>query len=246
MKIAAPDHPLTLAFGSDGSLDPGTGSLPGPRPHHHRPGQQRQLHLRPLEQTCNLALLTPAKAIPSAADRLNHRRLRVSRTGQPPRQFSLTPPQPPLGNATLPSSPDFPRQAAAPNPLAAQPLHASPRQPRQHRRQARASLFHPARLPIRHWPACGNRTPDCQKILEAVKANAASAVRADATGKRHLPRRRPRHLLPHDLHPLQQPAARLVPPDPGRARPQLHNPRPTQRDTCQLRRVHVTVNQTAN
>jgi hypothetical protein len=30
--------------------------------------------------------------------------------------------------------------------------------------------------------ACGSRTPDCQKISEAVKANAASAVRADANG----------------------------------------------------------------
>ena len=30
---------------------------------------------------------------------------------------------------------------------------------------------------------CGNHLPDCQKISAAVSANAASAVRADATGK---------------------------------------------------------------
>jgi hypothetical protein len=29
---------------------------------------------------------------------------------------------------------------------------------------------------------CTSRTPDCQKILDAVNANAASAVRADANG----------------------------------------------------------------
>jgi hypothetical protein len=29
---------------------------------------------------------------------------------------------------------------------------------------------------------CASRTPDCQKILDAVKVNAASAVRADANG----------------------------------------------------------------
>ena len=30
--------------------------------------------------------------------------------------------------------------------------------------------------------ACGNRTPDCQKIVDAIKANAVSAVRAEANG----------------------------------------------------------------
>ena len=35
--------------------------------------------------------------------------------------------------------------------------------------------------------ACANRTPDCQKIMAAVNADAASAARADATGKAALP-----------------------------------------------------------
>jgi hypothetical protein len=35
--------------------------------------------------------------------------------------------------------------------------------------------------------ACGNRTPDCQKIMAAVNADAASAARADANGKAALP-----------------------------------------------------------
>ena len=35
--------------------------------------------------------------------------------------------------------------------------------------------------------ACGNRTPDCQKIMAAVNADAASAARADANGRAALP-----------------------------------------------------------
>jgi hypothetical protein len=47
--------------------------------------------------------------------------------------------------------------------------------------------------------ACGpKRTPDCQKILDAVKANAASAVRADAGGSGTFPGV-PGNLLSHDL-----------------------------------------------
>jgi hypothetical protein len=30
--------------------------------------------------------------------------------------------------------------------------------------------------------ACGNRTPDCQKSVDAIKADAASSVRADGNG----------------------------------------------------------------
>jgi hypothetical protein len=35
--------------------------------------------------------------------------------------------------------------------------------------------------------ACGNHTPDCQKILTAVNADAASAARADVNGKAAMP-----------------------------------------------------------
>lgn len=34
---------------------------------------------------------------------------------------------------------------------------------------------------------CASRTPDCQKIMDAINADAASAVRADANGKGTLP-----------------------------------------------------------
>lgn len=64
IKIDAPDHPLTLAFASNGSLDPGSGSYQV----HGRivVGQNGDgdFTFAPLEQTCNLGLLAPSKAIP--------------------------------------------------------------------------------------------------------------------------------------------------------------------------------------
>jgi hypothetical protein len=35
--------------------------------------------------------------------------------------------------------------------------------------------------------ACGSRTPDCQKAMDAIKASAVSAVRADANGRGTFP-----------------------------------------------------------
>jgi hypothetical protein len=64
IKIDAPDHPLTLAFAPNGSLDPGL----GPYQVHGRivVGQNGDgdFTFAPLEQTCNLGLLAPSKQIP--------------------------------------------------------------------------------------------------------------------------------------------------------------------------------------
>jgi hypothetical protein len=66
IKIAAPDHPLALVIKPDGSLDPGASD---PYQVHGRvvTGQDNNdnFTFAPLEQTCNLATLTPSKAIPS-------------------------------------------------------------------------------------------------------------------------------------------------------------------------------------
>jgi hypothetical protein len=64
IKIDAPDHPLTLAFAPNGSLDPGS----GPYQVHGRivVGQNGDgdFTFAPLEQTCQLALMAPSKQIP--------------------------------------------------------------------------------------------------------------------------------------------------------------------------------------
>ena len=66
IHVNAPDHPLTLAFKPDGSLEP-SGS--GPYQVHGRAvtGQNDNdnFTFAPLEQTCNLAVLTPSKTIPA-------------------------------------------------------------------------------------------------------------------------------------------------------------------------------------
>ena len=64
IKIDAPDHPLTLAFAPNGSLDPGSGTYQV----HGRivVGQNGDgdFTFAPLEQTCNLGFLAPSKEIP--------------------------------------------------------------------------------------------------------------------------------------------------------------------------------------
>jgi hypothetical protein len=64
IKVDAPDHPLTLAFAPNGSLDPGSGNYQV----HGRivVGQNGDgdFTFAPLEQTCQLGLLAPSKEIP--------------------------------------------------------------------------------------------------------------------------------------------------------------------------------------
>jgi len=65
IKIDAADHPLSVTIRADGSLDPGS----GPYQVHGRiiTGQtvSDNYTFLPVENTCNLALLTPARNIPS-------------------------------------------------------------------------------------------------------------------------------------------------------------------------------------
>ena len=174
IKIAAPDHPLNLAFGSANTLDPGTGSYQV----HGRTitGQDNNdnFSFAPSEQTCNLALLTPAKAIPAGT-------MPAASPATNNGNYSLAGAT--VGNASLTIVSGLPAQGAVPNPLASQPFTLL--------RESLANIVASAGVSVPPGTspykalgvACGNRTPDCQKILEAVKANAASAVRADATGK---------------------------------------------------------------
>jgi hypothetical protein len=172
IKIDAPDHPLTLAFRPDGSLDPGT----GPYQVHGRiaigQNDNGDFTFAPMEQTCNLAPLAPSKQIPSSG----------GTTVAP--VATLSTPDAPLGNATLSITSGF---AVAPNPLAGRPyvlLRDSYGDV-----LAKAGVIVPQGVsPYKHaGTACSTRTPDCQKISDGVKANAASAVRADANGNGTFP-----------------------------------------------------------
>jgi hypothetical protein len=196
IKVAAPDHPLTLAFRSDGSLDAGS----GPYLVHGRivTGQNENddFTFAPMEQTCELAVLAPSHQIPSgggtAATMVASAGVSgagAGRGGAPDNNGgNLSTPGAPLGNGTLSIVSGFPAQAGTPNPLAGRPyvmLRDS-----YANTLAKAGVSVPAGMsPYKYvGTACGpSRTPDCQKILDAVKASAASAVRADANGSGTFP-----------------------------------------------------------
>jgi hypothetical protein len=184
VKIDAPDHPLTLAFKADGSLDPGG---TGPYQVHGRvvTGQDNNdnFTFAPMEQACNLAVLTPAKAIPSSGGTAATM-VASSGAGGPSAAAGggVSSVQNPLGNATLSIVSGFPAQQGVPNPLAGHPYTLL--------RDSFETIVAKAgvAVPVGTSPykalgnACGNRTPDCQKIMDGIKASAASAVRADANG----------------------------------------------------------------
>ena len=69
INIDTPDHPLSINIRADGTLDPGS----GPYPVHGRilvsPTISDTYAFLPLERSCTLATLSPARSIPSTAPR---------------------------------------------------------------------------------------------------------------------------------------------------------------------------------
>jgi hypothetical protein len=189
VKINAPDHPLNLTFASDGVLDPGGA---GPYQVHGRivTGQNDNdaFTFAPMEQTCNLAVLAPSKTIPSGGGTAA---TMVASAGTPATGTasggSLSTPQAPLGNATLSIVSGFPAQPGTPNPLAGRPYVLL----RDSYADALAKggvSVPPGMSPYKYvGNTCATRTPDCQKVLDAIKVSAASAVRADANGSGTFP-----------------------------------------------------------
>jgi hypothetical protein len=184
IKIDAPDHPLTFAFRPDGSLDAGS----GPYQVHGRivigSNDDGDFTFAPMEQTCNLAVLAPSKQIPSGGGAGATMVASAGTPGTVPANggSGLSTPAAPLGNATMSIVSGFPAQAGAPNPLAGRPYVLL--------RDSYANVLAkggvsvpPGMSPYKYvGTACAGRTPDCQKTMDAIKANAASAVRADANG----------------------------------------------------------------
>jgi hypothetical protein len=185
IKINAPDHPLTLALRHDGSLDPGA---TGPYQVHGRviTGQSDNDDFRfaPMEQSCELAAMTPSKTIPSSGGTAGVMVASATHTADP---ASLSTPQHVLGNATLTLTSGFPAQPGAPNALASHPYTLL--------RDSIPNIVAKAGVTVPAGSnaykvlgvACGTHSPDCAKIMDVLKASAASAVRADANGNGTLP-----------------------------------------------------------
>jgi hypothetical protein len=186
IKVDAPDHPLTLAFTPGGTIDPGA---TGPYQVHGRTvtGQNDDgdFTFVPMEQTCNLAVLSPSTSIPSNGGAPAG--TTASGGSGAAGSGSLSTPQAPLGNATLSVVSGFAAQPGTPNPLAGRPyvlLRNS-----YGNALANGGVSVPAgESPYKYvGEACAARTPDCGKVMDAIKANAASAVRADANGSGTFP-----------------------------------------------------------
>jgi len=176
VTVAAPDHPLTLAIRADDSLDPGA----GPYQVHGRivTGQDDNdnFTFAPMERTCNLAVLTPAKEIPSGGGAAA---LAVASPG-------ISTPDKPLGNATLSIASGF---TGSPNPLALHPYVLL--RDTYVNALAKGGVMVPAGVSpyLFVGQACAPqpRTAVCQSALAAVNSSAASAIRADANGSGTLP-----------------------------------------------------------
>jgi hypothetical protein len=189
IQVAAPDHPLTLNLQPDGSLNPGAS---GPYPVHGRTvtGQNGDgdFTFAPLEQTCNLALLTPSKSIPSGSSPAT---LTTSAgapgMASPNKAGNLATIAAPTGNAILTILSGFPSQPGVLNPLAGHPYVLL--RDEYNAALKKGGIDPPAGMLAQKYVAniCTTRTPECQKILAAVTAVAASAIRADVTGKAAFP-----------------------------------------------------------
>jgi len=189
IRIAAPDHPLTLNFQPDGSINPGAS---GPYQVHGRTvtGQNGDgdFTFAPLEQACNLALLTPSKTIPATSTPAT---LSASAgapgTASPNKAGNLATIAAPTGNAILTILSGFPTQPGVLNPLAGHPYVLL--RDEYNAALKKGGIDVPAGMPAQKFVAsiCGTRTPECQKVLAVVTADAASAIRADITGKAAFP-----------------------------------------------------------
>ena len=186
IKINSPDQPLTLAFNPDGSLDPG-GS--GPYQVHGRTitGQNANddFTFAPLEQTCNLARLTPSKTIPSGSAPAT---MMASASGAPSGGgHAMSTASAPTGNAVLSVASGFLPQPGVPNPLAGH-TYVLLKQSFEAALAQGGFQAPPGMSPVKGYlTACANRQPACQQGMAAANSSTVAGVRADANGKAQLP-----------------------------------------------------------
>ena len=186
VKIDAPDRPLALSIRSDNTLDP---EPAGPYQVHGRfiTGQDNDdnFTFAPNELTCDLAPLAASKTIPATGGSATL--MAASHATSPDNGGTLSTPNAPLGNAVLSIVSGLPTPPGAVNPLAGRPLILL--RFSYGDSLARGGVTVPAGVsPYKYaGTACGTHTPDCPKISQAIQASAASAARADATGKATLP-----------------------------------------------------------
>ncbi len=210
IKIEDPVHPLLLAVKTDGELDPGQGQFQVLGRSITGTNNQGGFTFTPVSATCNLETLAAANVPPapagkssaaaqpamaSAAASTSAPATSGSSTATPgsstatPGSSSATSSRTASagGNAVLLINSGLSAAPGAPNPLANHPYvllrNSFPDILAKSGVQVPAGVSPYAVL----GNACGRHTPDCQKILAAVNADAASAIRADGNGKASMP-----------------------------------------------------------
>lgn len=189
IRVMAPDHPLTLTYKTDGSLEP---SETGPYQVHGRTisGQNEDgdFAFAPMETSCNLAALAPSTTIPSSGGAAAVATGSGAAGGPAPvTPTNLSTPQAPTGNAVLTVLSGFPAQPGVLNPLAGHPIIIL-RDDYDTALKKGGIAVPPDTSGAKYVGVlCASRTPECVKAISAINATAASATRADITGKAILP-----------------------------------------------------------
>lgn len=185
VKVDAPDHPLTMVLEPNNTLNPGSGPYLVEGRRIIGQNDNDDFTFAPLNATCPLAVLAPG-SVPSGSAPVTASAASAS-AGSPSAGRSanahLSTPGAPTGNAVLSVLSAFPSQAGTQNPLAGRPYVLL--------RESFASAVGRAGVSVPPGTsayqvfgnACGQRTPDCQKMMSAINADAAAAIRADANGK---------------------------------------------------------------
>jgi hypothetical protein len=187
IKIDAPDHPLTLAFRPDGSLDPSS----GPYQVHGRVITGKNANgdytVAPLEQTCNLAVLTPSKTIPSGGAPAGAMVASAAPGGAATTAAPRSTAAAPTGNAVLSVTSGLAAQPGVANPLAG---HTFVLMKQSYEAALASGGFQPppGMSPVMGLlMACKNRQPACQEGMSATNSSIITGTKADANGKAQLP-----------------------------------------------------------
>lgn len=190
IKIAAPDHPLTLAMKPDGSLDPGT----GPYQVHGRTitgkDNNDDFTFAPLEVTCNLGVLKPGPIpggyVPATGGGASVTSTATPATNPAPTATPASAPRPSTsqpalsGNAVLSVASGIP---GSPNPLAGHAFVLL--RDNLETTLARGGFQVPAGASAYKTMimACANKQPTCQTAINALNANTATGIRIGPDGR---------------------------------------------------------------
>ncbi len=169
VKVAAPNHPLTLVLKSNNTLDPGSGPYVVEGRRITGKNSNDDFTFAPLNATCNLAVLFPG-LVPSGA-------VATSSSSLP----ALS------GNAVLTILSGLPAPQGTPNALASHPYVLLREDVATIIRKSGATIPPDMSPENALGAACTKHTPDCQTMLNAIKEQKAALAFSDGNGKATFP-----------------------------------------------------------